>query len=76
MTKEEISKKNEALLKEKGSLLATEDGQVFYNTPEGKSFARAHAASKKVQVFELKYKAPAPKKKAATKSSKKSTEEK
>lgn len=67
MTKEEITKKYEALLKEKGTLLATDDGQVFYNNEEGKRYATAHAASKKVQVFELKYKAPAPKKKAASK---------
>jgi hypothetical protein len=75
MTKEEITKKYEALLKEKGSLLATEDGQVFYNNAEGKKFATAHAAAKKVQIMELKYKAPAAKKKAASKA-KKSTEEK
>jgi hypothetical protein len=67
MTKEEITKKYEALLKEKGSLLATEDGQVFYNNEEGKRYATAHAASNKVQVYELKYKAPTAKKKAASK---------
>jgi hypothetical protein len=70
MTKEEVTKKHEALLKEKGSLLATSDGQVFYNDNNGKSFARAHAASNKLEVFELKYKAPAAKKKTTKKTDK------
>ena len=62
MTKEEITKKHEALLKEKGSLLATSDGQVFYADNNGKSFARAHASTNKLEMYELKYKEPVKKK--------------
>ena len=70
MTKEEITKKHESLLKEKGSLLATEDGQVFYNNQDGKNFASGHAAAIGSEIFELKYKAPTAKKKTTKKEDK------
>lgn len=53
-TEKELQDKFKDLLKEKGSLICTEDGQAFYNTPEGKKFAQNHAAVNKVKFFEVK----------------------
>ena len=58
MTKGELTTKHADLLKSKGSLLATADGQAFYNTKDGRNFANAHANATKSEVFELTYKAP------------------
>lgn len=72
MTKEELEQKFNATLKEKGSLLATEDGQVFNNDAHGKAFAQSYASGKGLKVIELKYsEKKAEPKKAAKKTTKK-----
>lgn len=72
MNKEELQKKYAGLLAEKGSLLVTEDGQVFYNDEKGKKFAESHAVGKRLAIVELKAaKKEAPKKAAAKKSTNK-----
>ena len=71
MKKEELEKKYADLLEKEGSLLVTEDGQVFYNDEKGKRFAKNHAASNKVAIIELK--AGAKKKAAPKKAAKKTT---
>ena len=55
-TTSELQTKFKDLLKDNDSLLCTEDGQAFYNTPQGKNYANAHATKVKVKVLEIKKK--------------------
>ena len=64
---EEMQKKFKDLLEVNGSIICTEDGQAFYNTPQGINHARNYCADKKVKSFEVK---------AAKKAAKKTTTKK
>ena len=52
-TKTELQTKFKDLLKDNDSLICTEDGQAFYDTPQGNSFARGHASKVKCKVVKI-----------------------
>lgn len=70
LTTEDLQKKFSDLLETETSILCTEDGQAFYNTPQGKSHAYGHAANVKVKVIEVKAAKKAAKKKTTKKDDK------
>ena len=53
-TEQEMQVKFKDLLSKEGVLICTEDGQAFYNTPQGKSHALNHGASVKAKVMVIK----------------------
>lgn len=69
LSTEDLQKRHADLLGKHGSILCTDDGQAFYNTPQGKSFAESHASTIKSQVTEIK--APKAAKKKDSKDTKK-----
>lgn len=50
---EALEKANKELLARVGKLYATEDGQVFYYTDQGKAYAEAHANPRGLKIYEL-----------------------
>lgn len=53
-TAADMQKKYKDLLELNGSLICTEDGQAFYNNPQGKNHAANYCATNKVKYFEVK----------------------